>query len=234
MTTTQKTYTDKQAAFLKVLLNETSDGIRSTMDYAGYGQTTKTAEAVGSLNEEITEHASMMLARNAPKAALNDASSLGAKNAILAAHELLDRSSLMKKKQIEVINTGEEILFYFTRLVNRTKVSNNFVTSRQKSNWALVSFKIWLRKQRNNNAKYFNCGKNLKGFKTWTEMAKSFEGEMSDEVAKLIQAGVNPDETEVYVMMDIPGPEFIKTVLSKSCRCKKKWRRWRRCFNNHC
>lgn len=100
------------------------------MDYAGYGQTTKTAEAVGSLNEEITEHASMMLARIAPQAALNDPSSLGAKTAILAAHELLDRSSLMKKKQIEVINTGEEISFYFTRLVNRTKVSNNFVTSR--------------------------------------------------------------------------------------------------------
>ena len=69
------------------------------MDYAGYGQTTKTAEVVGSLNEEITEHASMMLARNAPKAALNDPSSLGAKTAILAAHELPDLSSLMKKSR---------------------------------------------------------------------------------------------------------------------------------------
>ena len=39
------------------------------MDLAGYSRTTKTAEVVGPLKEEITERAGMMLAMNAPKAA---------------------------------------------------------------------------------------------------------------------------------------------------------------------
>ena len=50
-----------------------------------------------------------------------------------------------------------------------------------------------------------------KGFKTWTEMAKSFEGEQGAEGAKIVWAATNPDETSVYVMMDVPDPEFIKT-----------------------
>ena len=39
------------------------------MDLAGYSRTTKTAEVVGPLKEEITERAGMMLAMNVPKAA---------------------------------------------------------------------------------------------------------------------------------------------------------------------
>ena len=52
----------------------------------------------------------MILAMNAPKAVfgivevLNGPSSLGARNAIPAAREVLDRSSLVKKEQIEVTN----------------------------------------------------------------------------------------------------------------------------------
>ena len=51
-----------------------------------------------------------MMVMNAPKAAfgiadvLNDPSSLGARNAIPAAREVLDRSGLVKKEQIEVTN----------------------------------------------------------------------------------------------------------------------------------
>ena len=50
----------------------------------------------------------MMLAINAPKAAfgiidvLDDPSSLGARNAISAAWEVLDRTGLVKKEQVEV------------------------------------------------------------------------------------------------------------------------------------
>ena len=50
-----------------------------------------------------------------------------------------------------------------------------------------------------------------KGFKTWTEMAKSFEDEMPMEGAKIIWAAANPDETSIFVMMDVPDPEFMKT-----------------------
>ena len=50
-----------------------------------------------------------------------------------------------------------------------------------------------------------------KGFKTWTEMAKSFEEEVGEQGAKIIWAASNPEETSVYVMMDVPNPDFMKT-----------------------
>ena len=50
-----------------------------------------------------------------------------------------------------------------------------------------------------------------KGFETWTDMAKSLEDEAGAEGAKVICAGANPDETSVYVMMDVPNPEFMQT-----------------------
>ena len=74
------------------------------MDLAGYARTTKTAEVVGPLKEEITERAGMMLAMNAPKAAfgimdvLDDLSDIGARNTVSVAREVLDRIGLMKKE----------------------------------------------------------------------------------------------------------------------------------------
>ena len=103
-----KKLTDKQAAFLEALLGEARGNIRAAMDMAGYAKNTKTAEVVGPLKEEITERAGMMLAMNAPKAAfgivdvLDDPSALGARNAISAAREVLDRTGLVKKEQVEV------------------------------------------------------------------------------------------------------------------------------------
>jgi len=53
-----------------------------------------------------------MLAMNAPKAAwgmvdvLNDPSAMGARNTVSAAREILDRTGLIKKEQVEVKNTG--------------------------------------------------------------------------------------------------------------------------------
>ena len=103
-----KTLTDKQSAFLEALLGEARGNIRAAMDIAGYSKTTATTEVVGPLKEEITERAGMMLAINAPKAAfgiidvLDDPSALGARNAISAAREVLDRTGLVKKEQVEV------------------------------------------------------------------------------------------------------------------------------------
>ena len=108
-----KTLTDKQSAFLDALLGEARGNIRAAMDIAGYSKTTATSEVVGPLKEEITERAGMMLAINAPKAAfgiidiLEDPSSLGARNTISAAREVLDRTGLVKKEQVEITaNTG--------------------------------------------------------------------------------------------------------------------------------
>tara|TARA_B100001093_G_scaffold219965_1_gene210946 strand:- start:302 stop:688 length:387 start_codon:yes stop_codon:yes gene_type:complete len=104
----KKSLTDKQSAFLEALLGEARGNIRAAMDIAGYSKTTATTEVVGPLREEITERAGMMLAINAPKAAfgivdvLDDPSALGARNAISAAREVLDRTGLVKKEQVEV------------------------------------------------------------------------------------------------------------------------------------
>ena len=108
---TTKALTDKQAAFLEALLGEARGNIRAAMDIAGYAKTTKTSEVVAPLKEEITERAGMMLAMNAPKAAfgivdvLDDPSALGARNSISAAREILDRTGLVKKEQVEVSGT---------------------------------------------------------------------------------------------------------------------------------
>ena len=106
-------YTDKQEAFLEALMSDARGNIRLAMDIAGYAKTTKVAEVVDPLKEEIIEQASTMLALNAPKAAfgivgvLDDPSALGARNAIQAAREVLDRSGLVKKEQVEVTtNSG--------------------------------------------------------------------------------------------------------------------------------
>jgi hypothetical protein len=54
----------------------------------------------------------MMLAMNAPKAAhglldvLDDPTALGARNAINAAREVLDRTGLVKREKVEVTNNG--------------------------------------------------------------------------------------------------------------------------------
>ena len=103
-----KELTDKQAAFLEALLGEARGNIRLAMDMAGYSKSTKTTEVVAPLKEEITEQAGMMLAMNAPKAAfgivdvLDDPSVMGARNAISAAREVLDRTGLVKKEHVEV------------------------------------------------------------------------------------------------------------------------------------
>jgi len=104
----KKSLTDKQSAFLEALLGEARGNIRAAMDIAGYSKTTATTEVVGPLKEEITERAGMMLAMNAPKAAfgivdvLDDPSAMGARNSISAAREILDRTGLVKKEQVEV------------------------------------------------------------------------------------------------------------------------------------
>ena len=70
----------------------------------------------------------MMLAVNAPKAAfgiadvLNDPSSLGARNAIPAAREVLDRSGLVKKEQIEVTSNSGGLFVLPPKTTDDTKI----------------------------------------------------------------------------------------------------------------
>jgi len=50
-----------------------------------------------------------------------------------------------------------------------------------------------------------------KGWKTWSEMAKSLEPQMNETGAKIIWAGSNPDETAVYVLVEMKDPSYVKT-----------------------
>ena len=105
-------FTEKQEDVLEGLLGEARGNIRAAMDIAGYSKMTKTAEVFGPLKDEIIELAGMMLAMNTPKAAfgivdvLDDPSAMGARNQISAAREILDRSGLIKREQVEVTANG--------------------------------------------------------------------------------------------------------------------------------
>ena len=127
MNNSEKEITDKQAAFLEALLGEARGKIRAAMDIAGYSKMTKTSEVLSSLREEITERAGLMLAMNAPKAAfgivdvLDDPSSFGARNAISATREVLDRTGLVKKEQVEVTGTNSGIFI----LPSKTAANEN-------------------------------------------------------------------------------------------------------------
>ena len=50
-----------------------------------------------------------------------------------------------------------------------------------------------------------------KGWETWSEMAKSLEPQMNETGAKMIWAGSNPEETSVYVLVEMKDPSFVKT-----------------------
>jgi len=103
-----KTYTEKQLSFLDALVGNARGNVREAMRQAGYSDNTRTSEVVDPLKDEIIERSQMLLAMNAPKAAfgvigvLEDPSSMGARNAVAAAKEVLDRTGLVKKEQIEV------------------------------------------------------------------------------------------------------------------------------------
>ena len=107
-----KKYTEKQQAFLDALMGEARGNVRKAMDIAGYSKGTAASEVTRPLKEDIIEQASMMLAMNAPKAAygllgvLDDPTALGARNAINAAREVLDRTGLVKREKVEVTNNG--------------------------------------------------------------------------------------------------------------------------------
>ena len=109
----EKVYTDKQNAFLEALMmKETRGSIRKAMDVAGYSKTTSINSMVESLGTEIHDRANKILQLNAPKAAwgmvevLDDPSAMGARNSIAAAAQIMDRTGLVKKEQVEVKNTG--------------------------------------------------------------------------------------------------------------------------------
>ena len=104
----KKELTEKQKKFLDALVGEAKGNHRKAMEIAGYSPNTTITDVVKYIKEEVIERASMVLALNAPAAAfgvvnvLNDPTTMGARNAISAAKEIMDRTGLIKKEQVEV------------------------------------------------------------------------------------------------------------------------------------
>lgn len=104
----KKQLTERQEVFLEALTGEARGDVRQAMRIAGYSDATKISEAIAPIQDEIVARAGMMLAMNAPKATfsminvLDDPSAMGARNAVAAASQILDRAGLVKKEQIEV------------------------------------------------------------------------------------------------------------------------------------
>lgn len=106
--TDEKKYTEMQEAFLEALCGEARGNIREAMNMAGYSSNTRINEVVGPLRDEIVNRASDLLAMNAPRATfsmidvLHDPGAMGARNAVAAATQILDRAGLVKKEQVEI------------------------------------------------------------------------------------------------------------------------------------
>ena len=104
----EKKLTSMQEAFLEALCGEARGDIRAAMNAAGYSANTRLQEVVGPLRDEIVARTSMLLAMNAPRATfsmidvLHDPGAMGARNAVAAATQILDRAGLVKKEQVEI------------------------------------------------------------------------------------------------------------------------------------
>lgn len=105
----------KQEIFLDALTGDARGNIREAMRSAGYSDNTRINEVVGPLKEHIIERSSLLLAMNAPRATFSmvdvlvDPSAMGARNAVSAAAQILDRAGIVKREQIEVTASDQGI-----------------------------------------------------------------------------------------------------------------------------
>jgi len=111
-----KQYTEKQLAFMEALANEAKGNIRMAARMAGYSDgTSMSRDVVGPLQEELISIANHVLANHAVMAAfglsgvLDDPTAMGAKNAVTAATQILDRVGIVKKEKVEVSTDGQGV-----------------------------------------------------------------------------------------------------------------------------
>ena len=113
------TLTSKQTLFLDALVSEDAMGdLRTAMRLAGYSDNTKVAYIARELRKEIREATELLLAMYAPKAAyaltsiLDNPDTFNARHIISASKEILDRTGLGVKTQMELeINTPTAMFF---------------------------------------------------------------------------------------------------------------------------
>ena len=112
------TITSKQTLFLDALVSEDAMGdLRTAMRLAGYSDNTKVAYIARELRKEIREATELLLAMYAPKAAyaltsiLDNPDTFNARHIISASKEILDRTGLGVKSQMEVAVNSHNPIF---------------------------------------------------------------------------------------------------------------------------
>ena len=112
------TLTAKQTLFLDTLVSEDAMGdLRAAMRLAGYSDNTKVAYIARELRKEIREATETLLAMYAPKAAyalisiLDNPDTFNARHIISASKEVLDRTGLGVKSQMEVSVSSHNPIF---------------------------------------------------------------------------------------------------------------------------
>ena len=111
-------HTAKQQLFLDALLSEEVMGdLRTAMRVAGYSDNTKIAHTAKELRKEIKEATETLLAMYAPKAAyaltsiLDNPDTFNARHIISASKEILDRTGLGVKSQIDLEVNAPSTIF---------------------------------------------------------------------------------------------------------------------------
>lgn len=103
-----KELNEKQEKFLEVLFTEAGGNLTKAKNLAGYSPSTKTSHVTKGIQDEIIQLTRDYLTTNGPKAAisiiqiLDDPTSLGNKDKLAAAKDLLDRIGLKSSEKIEV------------------------------------------------------------------------------------------------------------------------------------
>ena len=112
----EKQYTEKQLAFMEALATDAKGNIRVAANMAGYASGTNLSrDVVGPLQDELIAIANHVLANHSVMAAfglagvLDDPTALGAKNAVTAASQVLDRVGIVKKEKVEVSTDGQGV-----------------------------------------------------------------------------------------------------------------------------
>lgn len=108
--------TEKQEKFLAVLFEEAGGDFVRAKELAGYSPTVSTTSIINSMKDEVMEQTHMYLARNAPRAAVAmvgaiiDPTTLGIKERMTAAKEIMDRVGIVKTEKMQVEAMGGVML----------------------------------------------------------------------------------------------------------------------------
>ena len=107
-----KELTEQHNRFLEVLFGDAEGNINIAMRLAGFSEGYSRRKLTSFLKEEIIEATQMYIAMTAPKAAvamiqaIDDPTSLGLKEKMSAAKDLLDRAGLVKTDKVQIEATG--------------------------------------------------------------------------------------------------------------------------------